>query len=163
MHDSGASDMRYRMLVAAVPAFISIYFLVAGLQPLLHLGAGSEKYLFYHWYVFTYVPSREEITYDAVVTERGGKPVDPVALVDSGNFLFDAWRNRPYYTERIRQLGEAVASQSEHVGANRKTIEQYVIAGPVTYEVREIRYDPIRRYLAGEIHSSRTIGTFEAN
>lgn len=163
MSDDAHADRGYRILVASVPVFIVTYFLLAGFQPLFGFGSGAEKYLLYHWYVFTYVPSHEEVTYDAFVIERAGKPIAPVPLTDSDDLLFDEWRNRPYYTERIRRLGDAIVRQSERVESDRAAIEHHVTHGPITYEVREIRYDPIRKFFAGDILSARTVATFETH
>ncbi len=157
-------DTWYRIRVAAIPVFVAAYIAIAGMPALLRAGSGEEKYLFYHWFVFTDVPSREQTTYEAFVTRAEGKPLEPAVRMESADVLFfDELRNKPEYNRRIRMLGAQLADGSPEANRARETLEAYIIARPLTYEIREIRYNPIDRLLTGAIISEKTITSFTVN
>jgi len=151
----------YRVLVASIPSFIVGYFLIAAVPALFGIGSGSEKYLFYHWLVFTYVPSREEIDYEAQLVSLQGKAVAPSPLIDAHVLLSDTERNRPFYVGEFRGLGSLLAASSTEVSADRRRIEAYITKRPLIYEVVETRYNPIDHFLHGTVLSRRVLGVFE--
>jgi|GEM_PF-3489388 len=153
------SSAAYRIRIWAVPLFCAAYFSVAGVPALVHLGSGEEKYLFYHFFVFTEVPSREQVGYAVYVTVAGGKKITPTAIADAGVLRADDWHNRPEYQRRTNALGREVAA-GNLAGVAREAFEDMLTVRSLTYEVREVRYDPIARYLTGEVHSEKNIATF---
>ena len=156
------SDVWYRALVLVIPLFVTTYVLVAALPPLLHIG-GPEKYLLYHWLVFTEVPSHEETTYEADVISVLGKPIPPIRIESSGVLLIDELRKAPEYNRRIQVIGKLLASGSvDEAFRQRKEFETFMTKRNITYEIVEVRYDPIIRFRTGEVTSRRVIGTYEA-
>jgi len=149
----------YRIRVWAIPSFIVLYFCIAGIPALFYLGSGGEKYLAYHFFVFTEVPSREQVTYAVYVTGVKGETIKPVQIQDADTLLADEWRNRPEYARRIEEFGREL-SREVRGGDAQHAFEDLITVRPLSYEIREIRYNPIKRYLAGEIISERVIGSF---
>jgi hypothetical protein len=147
----------YRIRVWAVPLFAALYCMVAGVPALLHLGSGEEKYLAYHFFVFTEVPAREQTAYAVYVTAIKGNPVKAIPIEDAGVLLADEWRNRPEYQRRINALGREVASGA---GGSRGDFEALITVRPLTYEIREIRYNPIDHYGTGAVISETTLESF---
>lgn len=146
------------MRVYAVPLFAAAYFCIAGLPSLLHIGNSEEKYLLYHFFVFTEVPAREQTAFAVYVTHLRGRLVEPVRIEDAGVLIADELRNRPEYQRLINVLGWQL--QGGAAEATQDEFESLISVRPLSYEVREVRYNPIDRFLAGEHISERTIGTF---
>lgn len=156
------TNLSYQMRVWAVPLFAVAYFCIAGIPALFHLGSGAERYLAYHFFVFTEVPSREETAYAAYVTSIRGKKIEPVPVQDAGVLLADEWRNRPEYARRIEAVGRQLAGNPGGASEVQRQFEELIIVRPLSYEIRELRYNPIAWYRTGEVISERVIRTFEA-
>ena len=159
--DAESTDIWYRLRIYSVPLFVAGYFLLAGLPALLHIGSGEEKYLLYHWFVFTEVPAREQVSYEAFVTSVRGTRVAEAKPIESAQVLLvDQLRNLPEYHRRIEQLGAELETHAGEADRTSTDFERYITVRPLTYEIRAITYNPIDRFLTGAVMSNRFVASF---
>lgn len=148
-----ARPWTYRLLVISVPLFMLLY-VAAALVP------GKERYLLYAWFVFPRVPANAETTYEAYVLSAHGIRVYE-RLESSTYVLRDEARNTPEYRRRVRAIGlfltEGRIEESER---ERSGLESLVRARPLTYEIQEVIYSPIEKFLHGNIIATTSIGVY---
>lgn len=122
---------------------------------------GDERYLLFHWFVFSEVPSREQTSYIALVHMKSGTHLkEPVRIEDAGVLRLDTRRNTPYYASRIVLLGRWLEYEPDRAQPIRHELETLMLEKPLEYSIVKITYDPIQRVLQGTVHASSTIARY---
>jgi hypothetical protein len=91
------------------------------------------------------------------VTAVKGVAVEPVPIEDADVLLADEWRNRPEYQRLVNVLGSRLTREPD---ASREALEKLINVRPLTYDIREVRYNPIARFLTGAVISEKVLGSF---
>jgi hypothetical protein len=101
--------------------------------------------------------------FDVRILEFQGKEIDPApSLRDAGNFAFyDTRVDKAEYFRRIQEFGQRINSGSpQDQEVLRAQFESVFLAGPVTYEVVRLTFNPIERWKNGSVQESLSLGQF---
>lgn len=150
----------YRTRSALSQTGVLLYVIIA----LTAVPAGSlELYPFFKWSLFSAAqnPKADNVL---VVGSLNGVPLDsPTLFYDLGDRFSAAKRRDSRLAKTVDRLAYAVAHNNKKMeGRIRNVIETYWLrdVDHIEYDIRQIRYDPIKYYNDGEIISSRTIAQY---
>lgn len=150
--------MHYHRLKVLVIGFLIAYFVV-GIAARTVTAGDEDTYPFFSWFLFSKVPSRIQSDYAIKIIEVDGKPLPQPTLLEKTSGIFNNSRSLAEYFQTARNLGVSLKQkQLGQVNQIRTHLEKNLFSGRlVTYEVLEIRYNPIERYKSGKFISSERI------
>lgn len=122
----------------------------------------GEAYPFFSWFVFSGVPPKFQVKYDARFLEFGGKTLDPPVFFKAarGRHLKDSVA-LPQYSYLVNLLAEAIAqNNSEDIARQRQTLEGNFISRPLVYEIIKVRFDTLEYFKTGRILEIERVAVF---
>ncbi len=154
--------MTFARAQAIAIIFLCLY---AGIGFTAHLAAreAEDVYPFFSWFLFVTVPQRSQSSFDIRIIAVDGKELDPPQLLFQNAEAFmrpDPAKRDMLALALAQALGRALRQENQiEIERFREQLASRFII-PVTYEVREIGYDPIEYFKSKSVATSTILGTF---
>lgn len=154
--------MNIRLLQKTILFLLLTYFVI-GVTDRLTMGSEEKMYFVTSWSLYSKVPLRDQREYSALIHEIAGERVIPPAAIDDMQGIVFS-RMQDYHHTLVHDV--QLLAQLLQTGADgqavrnvRESLEGKFARTPVTYEIVELRYNPIERWLTGKA-STTSFGMF---
>ncbi len=147
--------MRYRTMRRLLPRLGAAYLALAGLAL---TAPGFEIFPFFCWFLFPVTPNVER-RYELMVSQIGGRPVDPPAEYQSLDLVEDPMAMDLWIA--TQDLGRAVkAGDDARIRGLRQRIELNFIPAPNRYTLQRVTYDPLERWRHGAVRARENVAEY---
>ncbi|MEX2090534.1 MAG: hypothetical protein WD989_00140 [Candidatus Paceibacterota bacterium] len=152
--------MSYRFLKYFFAIILLVYF-VGGLAS--RNSAKGELYPFFSWFLFDQVPNEKQNFTMRIISHGGQRHEPPLEFSQATDIFRTINQSATQYFYVIQDLGYGILNGNDRQIENaRERLEKIFLGMPATYEILQVRYDPVQYWRTKEFKELKIIGVYES-